>query len=191
MKTLAMRMEGTAPLLMNDAKTADPTSPWAKAIKQLTSKRNKTDDDYVLLARAEFEGGLYYNHSHKRVYVPGVNVERCLIAGGKLSRLGTKLQRGLFVPALEIPLIYSGPHDLEGLWANANFRFTTSVRVVKRVQRTRPIFQEWALEFEAQIDEGQLEIRELQRAAEDAGALIGLGDYRPRYGRFTVKTEEI
>jgi hypothetical protein len=46
------------------------------------------------------------------------------------------------------------------------------------------MFPEWTLELTATVDPGQLNLDSLQAIMGDAGSMVGLGDYRPRYGRF-------
>lgn len=58
-ETMKLRLTGIAPLLMHDNKAANPLNPYAKAMKALTGKRKKTDDDLAEIARIEWEAGLY------------------------------------------------------------------------------------------------------------------------------------
>jgi hypothetical protein len=184
-------INGTAPLLMHNIRLADPLDPIAKAMKQVSGKRKKTDDDLEQLARLEFQGGFYFSEE-LGPYMPGANVEKCLVEGGRITKQGKQVERGLFVTDMEVPLLYKGPRDIEELWKDKNFVSSMAVKVgTARVMRCRPIFREWALEAEATVDPGQLDLANIQAIGTDAGQMVGLGDYRPRYGRFTVKIEEI
>lgn len=85
---------------------------------------------------------------------------------------------------------YAGPRDPEALWKDGNFAFRATIKVsTSRVARTRPMFSEWATQCEGVIDESQLDLDQLGQIAENAGAFVGLGDWRPRFGRFTAKVE--
>jgi hypothetical protein len=53
--------------------------------------------------------------------------------------------------------------------------------------RYRPIFRRWSLSATIAINEEVVNVNEVKKAVTDAGALIGLGDYRPRFGRFNVE----
>ena len=55
------------------------------------------------------------------------------------------------------------------------------------VMRTRPIFREWELEFTVHFMPDIVDEHSLDEAVEIAGKLIGLSDYRPKYGRFEVQ----
>ena len=52
--------------------------------------------------------------------------------------------------------------------------------------RYRPIFLEWATEVQVAVNTDVLDVREVQKAIEDSGKLIGVCEYRPRFGRFEV-----
>lgn len=182
-------IEGTAPLLMHSSRLSDPLDPAAKALKKASSKRSKTDEDHAAVAEAEFRGGLYLDPD-VGPYIPGENIMASLVAGAKLNKLGVKVTRGLLIKSDVNPIVYSGPRDADGLWADPNHSHRASVKVgTSRVIRTRPIFREWLTEAEGTLDESQLDITELSAIAENAGAFIGLGDWRPRFGRFIAKVE--
>jgi hypothetical protein len=75
------------------------------------------------------------------------------------------------------------------LWArNEEYSDVRAVLVNNsRVMRTRPIFRQWAIEFAAEFDDEQINADQLIKAAQDAGRMVGLCDYRPKYGRFSVE----
>jgi hypothetical protein len=56
-----------------------------------------------------------------------------------------------------------------------------------KIMRYRPIFRNWSLSATVVVNEDVVNINEVKKALVDAGALIGLGDYRPRFGRFNVE----
>ncbi|QZD26289.1 hypothetical protein [Salmonella phage vB_Si_DR094] len=51
----------------------------------------------------------------------------------------------------------------------------------------RPIFRDWSVEFGLMFDEEQITKEELLMVLENAGNLCGVGDWRPRFGRFSVE----
>lgn len=184
-------MTGVRPLLMHSARLANPLDTTVKALKAISSKRAKTDDDHIEMARLEYAGSLYIN-ADLGPYIPGENIERCLVDGGKITKKGTAITRALFIKTDINPLLYRGPRDVDGLWLDENFRHVASVKVQQnRVMRTRPMFQTWTVEAEGVLDTSILAEDELCSIAETAGNMIGLGDYRPRFGRFTVTVEPV
>lgn len=175
---------GTAPLLMHNSRLANPLDPAAKALKRVTSKRTKTDDDHEEVARLEHAGSLYID-TDAGPYIPADNIWRCLYDAAKKSKRGPKVKEGVFISTDVNPLAYRGPRDVDSLWKDENFRHLASAKVTtSRVMRCRPIFREWRTDARGELDINTLDLVELVHIAETAGHLIGLGDWRPRYGRF-------
>lgn len=185
--------KGTRPLLLHNVQLASPLNKYAKELKRLNSKRVKTDEDRLAIARVEWEGGLYFS-DEIGPYIPGPNLFASLIQGARLSKNGMKVERGLMVVDLEMPLIYRGPRDVEDMWGDGDSEFVDLRTVVvqrNKIDRCRPIFREWAIEAELLLDLRVIELDELTEAARNAGAMAGLGDYRRSYGRYTAEVEEI
>lgn len=182
---------GTTPLLMHNARLSNPLDDVAKKMKRITAKRTKTEEDYEELARFEHMGGLYFDPD-VGPYVPGQNFERCLVDAARITKSGKKIERGVFVETDVNPVSYDGPRDIDGLWKDANFRHAASVKVgMQRVTRTRPYFREWVVAADGMFDAAVINLEELQEIADTAGRMIGLGDWRPRFGRFTAELEKI
>ena len=182
-----LTLTSTAPLLMHNSRLANPIDTAAKTLKAATSKRVKTDEDHEEIAHLEWLGSLYTDPD-VGPYIPGQNIERCLVDGAKLSKSGTRVTRGVFIKTDVNPLAYDGPRHAEALWADANFRHLASVKVgTSRTMRCRPMFREWRVEADGMLDTAVLNLAELASIATAAGAMIGLGDWRPRYGRFTAE----
>ena len=56
-----------------------------------------------------------------------------------------------------------------------------------KVRRTRPRFVGWSVVAEFVVDTEVLDRDSLAMVAENAGLLVGVGDYRPRFGRYDVE----
>lgn len=182
---------GSTPLLMHNARLSNPLDVTAKAMKRISSKRVKTEEDYEELARLEHLGGLYWD-ADAGPYVPGQNFERCLVDAGRITKSGKKIERGVFIETNVNPLAYTGPRDVDGLWKDENFRHAASVKVgMVRVTRTRPQFRTWSVDAEGMFDPAVINLEELAEIAATAGRMIGLGDWRPRFGRFEAQVEKV
>jgi hypothetical protein len=185
MNIIKMKLTGTRPLLMHSDKFADPLNPLTKAHKELTSKRKKTDEDHELIAKSEWKGGLYIDD--KGPYLPGVNIESSMVAGAKLSKLGTQLKRSVEVMDEKCHIEYEGPKKLEALW-DAGFYDARSVKIQSaRLMRYRPVFRQWAVTVEVAFDPDSINREQVIKCMEDAGQYCGVGDYRPKFGRFSVE----
>jgi len=185
MKTMKLRIKGMSPLLMHNGLLADPSNPFTIETKKITSKRKKVDADHEALAKLEFLGSLYTNEK-EAVIIPANMLTAVIINGAKHSKLGKVFQASVFADKNAL-LEYEGPKEPLELWKDESFRFKTSVVVNRsRIMRTRPIFNEWAVTVEfSYLD--NVEESEIITAMEKAGQLVGIGDWRPRYGRFSVE----
>lgn len=185
--------KGSRPLIMHNVRLASPLNAYAKKLKALNAKRIKTDEDRLEIARVEWEGGLYYDED-LGPYVPGPNVYRSLINGARITKAGKKIERGVLVTELVMPLIYRGPRDLGSMWNGGESEYVDSrtVRVQSsKVDRCRPIFRDWAIEADCLLDPKVIDLDEFVEVARNAGAMEGLGDYRLMYGRFTVEVSPL
>jgi hypothetical protein len=190
MHSIRIRLIGSRPILLNSDISLDRFHPLTREKKRLTDKRRKTDDDEKAIAQLEWRAALYWDDAIG-VYIPGVNIDACMLAGAKLSKLGTTVRRGAETVEERCKLIYDGPKDIEGLWAAG---FYDARGVVKngrsRVMCYRPIFREWSVEATIGFDIKVIDREQVVRCITDGGRFSGLGTYRPRFGRFDVKLLE-
>jgi hypothetical protein len=84
-------------------------------------------------------------------------------------------------------LLYTGPETAEELWKETKFVDVRAVTVNQsKIMRTRPIFHVWELIFDVQYLPDIINEQDVHDWVATAGRVIGLLDYRPRYGRFEV-----
>lgn len=186
MEQLRIRLTGTSPLMMHSDKLANPLLPETKAHKALTSKRKKTDDDHSAIARSEFVSGCYWSEADS-FYVPGANLDATFLAGAKLQKLGTHWKRAALVLEQNVKLLHDGPKTPDKLWEDKRFVDCRGVKVgTAKIMRYRPVFLSWAAECTVAVNTDVLNIEEARKAIDDAGALIGTCEFRPRFGRFGV-----
>lgn len=182
-------LTGTTGLIMHSSRLADPLDTVSKAIKAISGKRNKTDEDYAEMAQLEHAGSLYFD-AEEGPYLPADNIWRSLLDGAKKSKRGPRVKEAVFIASNVNPLIYEGPRTLTGLWDDPRYRLVASVKVgTSRVQRTRPFFPQWTVQAHGILDSEQLDPAGLSQIAATAGNLVGMGDWRPRYGRYSAHIE--
>jgi len=190
MKTINTTWTGIRPLIMHNGLMADPTNEYTRAIKAITAKGSKklTDSDYEERDRLEWEAGLYWDESDGLV-IPSDNIERCIQLGAQKSRIGKDVQAGVFCTSTQVTLKYEGPKDKDKLFADPRFTLRKGVKVQQsRIIRIRPMIPTgWSLNFALEFDESLVNARSLEKAMIDAGAVVGLGDWRPKFGRFLVE----
>lgn len=186
MKSVRYTIRGLAPMLTHNERLANPFDDLTKEIKAITGKRKKTEDDLLEMARLEWLGGLYFSQA-SGIHIPGYNVFAAIIGGGKVHKLGTAVKRSALVEDDCIPLSYEGPSDPDALFSDKRFVDMRSVKVgTSKVMRCRPKFPDWKLQFTVLYDEASLQRADLDRCLQTAGQMVGIGDYRPRFGRFEV-----
>lgn len=192
MESIELRLTGKSSLLMHSGRLANPLDPAAKELKKLSTSRDKTDETHEAMARVEWFGGIYHDPKIGP-YIPTENVRSAVIGGAKLHRDGSKVKRAVLVLEDRAKLEYKGPRDLEELFADpAHVDVRRAVlSKTKSVRRCRPVFPEWSVTVRLHYLPEVINRADLIRAAEQAGQMIGIGDFRPerggQYGRFDVE----
>lgn len=181
------KLTGVAPLLMSNGMKADPMWFRTKALKELTSQKKKTEELQMQIRELEWYAGLY--EVDGTVGLPSDMILSAIIGGAKKNKNGPEAKAGVFETQPFFPLQYSGPKgSLSSLYADGRFVDCRGVmQNMKRIMRTRPIFRDWAVDAAVSYDDDVIEEPTIKQALDQCGMLIGLGDFRPRYGRFTVE----
>ena len=182
-----LRLTGAAPLLVHSAQLADPLSPFAQKMKTISQKRRKTTADHEKLAELEWYGSLWV--ANGQLCIPAEVIEAAAMNAARTKGLGKAVAAGLYCGASAV-LQHQGPSAIDDLWKDEIFRFRAPVRVKQaRVMRTRPIFREWSAEVELHFSPELLDEAQVIELLRVAGRQFGLGDWRPRFGRFEVSLE--
>lgn len=187
MASLSIRITGTSPLLMQAETLSNPLHPLTKAHKAVSSKRKKSEDDYLWLMESEWSASMYHDDDIGP-FIPALNIESCIAEAGKIHRLGKTIRQAVQVVTDKAKLEYDGPRQKDKMWQAGRFADVRGVSVMgKKVMRCRPIFLNWAAEFDIEYMEDVIDRGDLVRVIEEAGRRIGIGTYRPRFGRFAVE----
>ncbi|MBK8508772.1 MAG: hypothetical protein IPL51_09010 [Candidatus Competibacteraceae bacterium] len=189
MKELTIRLIGVAPLLMNADRLCNPLDPATIDHKRLTSKRTKTEDDNLSIAKSSYMGSLYCDEGGP--YLPTANIRAALVGGAKKSKRGAQMKSGAMILADRAPLDYPGPRLPQQLETPAfvDARSVVNPSGKQRIIRYRPRFNQWAVSVAIAYDPKMLDADHLLEALDLAGRYIGVGDYRPEkgglFGRFS------
>lgn len=189
MRTVNITIESSGPMLMHSDRTANPLNSHTKALKAITGKRKKTDDDHYEISRLEFIAGCYHNGGW---YLPSANIEAMLLASAKHFKLGTTIKQALLVPddgTFNFDDEKLKPEDLFKVEEYVDQR-TVKIGTSKTI-RTRPIFPKWKSVFTCWLDTDKMDVEQLVQIVENAGKYVGIGDYRPRFGKFTITKKEV
>ena len=170
---------------MHNGLLADPLNPHARSIAQVAAKRRKTEADHVRLAELEFLGGLYLSNGVP--CIPAEMIQAALVKAAAQERRGPKARAGLVVRQ-DLRLDYDGPNDPHALWQDASFRLRSPVKIgMSKVMRTRPMFRDWSSELVVDFLPSLLNPQDVVSFLVTAGEQVGIGDWRPRFGRFWVE----
>lgn len=187
-EAVTLQLNSSAPLILHNGQTADPLNKWAKLIKQISGKKKKVDSDYEEMARLEFLAGLYMDETGP--ILPATVIDALVVNSAKKSRDGMTAKSGVF--CLEhARLDYDGPRTADELWADERFRFSALVRVgTARISRTRPMFKNWSCVIKLHLEDTLVNTERVYEWLVTGGTQVGLCDWRPQYGRFTVSKVE-
>jgi hypothetical protein len=187
-----VQVQGTAALLMHNVRLANPLDEFAKGIKAITSKQRKTDADYEEIFKLEFAGGLYYTEK-MGPFIPNRVIRAAIIAGARMIKKGTAIERGMLVEGTQFKLVYEGTRDRDKMYQSG---FYTDIRSVSgqgarggsKTMRCRPIFEPpWSVTFALSIDQEIISPDDLKHCVQRAGAYHGFGDGRSEgHGRFEI-----
>lgn len=193
METLNVNIQGIRPLLMHNGLLADVNYSFTKEIKDITKKSSKkmTDSDHERRNWFEWQGGLYWDDALGPI-IPSENIERCIQLGAQKSRIGKDVAAAVFCSQSVYKLNYDGPRAKKAMYDDPRFSLRCGVGLQqKRIMRIRPQFPPgWSLSFELEFDDSIINEASIIKAIDDAGAYIGLGDWRPKFGRF-VRAENL
>lgn len=192
MLELKIRCTQTAPLLMHNATAlANPHSVEARAVKELAGLRRRSEEqDRQLLVLEAWAGT--YRDGRDVIVVPTANLLAALRRSATLERLGEAVRRGLTPQTISAPVLLDGAELKARDWVADldpdRVLVTTVVVQRQRVVRARAMLPIGAQhEHRVLLDEEVLNVETLERIAERAGRLIGLGDWRPLYGRADIE----
>lgn len=153
----------------------------SKAITGILRK-NAYDED---AGAKEAELGAYVNKAGK-AYIPADQIQESLTRAGTQVRVGGQgkktykdfMKSYVFLEPDEISLT---PDKWE-----VDKRY---VRVQgSGIMRYRPIYKNWAAKFRITLTDDTIPVNTVKEILEIAGMRIGIGDYRPKYGLFSVET---
>ena len=176
-------------LIMHNGQTADPLNVYAKRLKEVTSDRarKKTDEGIIEMGRIECEAGLYLD-SKKRVILPTRVLEAHIAEAARKTKEGKLALSGMFVDTDGILAYEGGPLTVAEILDSEEHQLRLSVVVGQaKVMRVRPFFKNWSTTFQVSILEEMVTPQMLKTWVTNGGNFVGIGDYRPRYGRYELK----
>lgn len=174
MLTINVTIEGLTPLLVN--RFHEAAAEEATSGTRSRKERPGPDEDA--------ESRLYKNGNGP--FFPAENIRQSMIGAASRHKIGrraatTDMAAAVYLSPFELPLT--------GDW-HTDSRAIVIPATKGRILRHRPMFDQWAIDFQIQIDNDLVSESLVRNILEDAGKLVGVGDFRPArkgpYGRFSV-----
>lgn len=182
MLDVIVTLVGERPLIVKSERGVNQLDPFVRDLAKITGKTKKTEEDHELIARMQFELGLYWR-ADMGPFMPTANVQKSFVQGARLSKMGKYIEQGTFPLEVGVPILYDGPREIEEMYQDYDYRYTVSVGIGrKRIMCTRPRFNKWAIEVPFAIDLEKIDLDVFTQQAEMAGRYIGLGERRPGMG---------
>jgi hypothetical protein len=154
-------------------------------------KKNTGAVDYSM----EWKDSLYIT-SDGMIYQPSSHIERALVKAAANFKVTGKRGRSykdlvtasIVIDPEKIPHNIKAPDSLSEDADEVLYQDRRPVIVMRsRVVRARPAFKPgWKLDFTITVIDDELPAEILQDCLTLAGKTNGLGDYRPKFGRFSV-----
>jgi hypothetical protein len=181
MEKISVKIQGISPLLQHRYRFADEIEESAK--------KRSGKKDYSL----EWKSALYWDDL-KGIVQPATHLEGAMIKAATsfiIPGRGKKTYKDLFRSAVFVSPDFI-PHGLKGTPEKLveQGKIVIDRRLVRvnnsGVERLRPMLKDWTLEFTIEIQDDQIAKDVVKQILEHAGRYIGIGDFRPKYGRFTI-----
>lgn len=173
-KRIKTKIRGISPLLMHRF----PLEPV-----QAIEKKSREEQAEVAAYRDEETGELY---------IPGVAIQRALIAAATYSR--GKGRASLQKPVAACVFVDPDQCGLGTKIYKVDARAVVVPATKGRIVRYRPRLDAWETAFALDYDPDLLTEEQLRTVVDDAGARVGLLDFRPErkgpFGRFMVTSWE-
>lgn len=169
MKQINVEITGLAPLLQNRFPMEEHGHNTSRATKKVYNPEEEAKK--CLYQRDE------------KIFQPAEHIYQSMVRAATDFKFSGKktfkdvITSGIVVEPEEIPLI-SDKYEIDA-------RAVVIQRA--RVMKWRPRFNKWKLKFNIIIlDDTNISPMNVKEILEKAGSTKGIGDYRPRFGRFTV-----
>lgn len=204
MKTLSVEFTGIRPLIMSNPQTVDIANPYAVESRRLNNAlkaaRKRADEDRLIeiaasQKRNDFMASAYFDAKKARFFVPDTVVMACVKQAAQSLRKGKDIDRAVLMESTEayvdeVPRVKS----LEDAIKNEVFHLETPCKIPPK---TGALFMKlrcvmptgWKLAFQLTFDSDIIAEKTLREVLTTAGGFVGVGSWRPKFGRFTVATK--
>jgi len=184
-----VRLKGIVPTIQNrftDAARAQVDNPGSKG--KLKTVEGRIEEAYEKV----------YRNAIGEIVWEAIAIKKCIIDGASSAslKIGKKsclpyLRAAMFLEADSVPILRDGKtiKQAEGIH-ECTGRIPPGPKGHRVILRRPYINTGWELDFTLHVFDDRLSDQLIMAALQEAGAMIGLSDHRPEFGRFTVITFE-
>lgn len=202
MKTISMQWTGLRPLVMSNPQTVQVSNPHSVESRRLNSllkaARKKEDGDRLIeletdQRKNDFAASAYWADGD--FYLPDTVIVACLREAAKASKKGRDIDRAVLMSETEAVIeTRKRFKSLDEAFKDDAYRLECPCKVPPKtgalIWKCRAMIPTgWVLRFNLEFDEGLIAEKTLVDIATTAGALVGVGGWRPKFGRFTVEVK--
>jgi hypothetical protein len=187
---------------MSNPQTVQLSNPYAVKSRKIgtdaKAARKKQDEDKLArleteMARNDWEASAYYNDATGAFFIPDSVIIACIRSGATVAKRGRDIDRACIVNEEDVQVGGVPKHkNLDGYWSDKSFHLSGPAKIPPKtgalIWKTRCMMPTgWTLEFSVDYDEGLIEEKTLIEAIKTAGAICGIGGWRPKFGRFETE----
>jgi len=173
MRKINVTVKGVAPLLQHKMSLGQEAQLASKTKKSVGQGKGDNPEDYLYV----LNGKVVQPTEH---FVQGIIKQ---LSNYKIQGKGKKTYKELGKGSMGIVPEYA-VHKIQDWVVDSR---TVVIPATKgRAVRLRPKFENWELDFTIELFNDDMPIEVIKSALDDMGRESGIGDYRPRFGRFIV-----
>jgi len=183
MYKVSAKIEGIAPLFQNPffidqvSDTGDGEGTVSKSQRK-SGETTRSPENEAAEKLIKLDDG--------RIGQPAIHIRTAMIKAAsdfKIPGKGNKKYSELFRSCVFVePEII--PHNIQSYAVDVRRAVIRATRAA--IPRSRPRLDEWSLDFTISVVDDQIPFDIVKKVLELAGAVKGIGDYRPDFGRFKV-----
>lgn len=200
MKAMTMTWTGIRPMVMGNPQGVELSNPLSMESRRLNAEmkkhRKKGDSNLLIeteekMKRNDWESSAYWDDERKSFYLPDTVILACLRGGAAVARKGKDIDRAAIISEPEVYIQTKKHNSIEQYFKDEAFRLSGPCKIPPKtgalIWKCRCMIPvDWKVTFTIEYEETIVAEKSIIDAAESAGRLVGVGGWRPKFGRFTV-----
>lgn len=197
---MTVKWTGIRPLVMGNPQTVQVTNQYSVESRRLTAAmkaaRKKPDEDKLMELEPlqrwnDFCGSAYWDKDG--FFLPDTLIIACIKQAAQSLKRGRDVDRAVLMDETEARIDCGRRFkDLRAAFEDEAFRLECPCKLPPKtgttVWKCRCMMPTgWKVQFNLTFDENLIAEKTIREINEIAGRLVGIGGWRPKFGRFTVE----